>query len=93
MSYAADPVKRAAILAAEQKRLDWLWTHPDIPVMALGQERMYVATETEVNTIAALSGQPREELAAGSRVIVRFGAGVSYVALATEQASAIKAVA
>ena len=93
MSYAADPVKRAAILAAEQKRLDWLWTHPDIPVMDFGQERMYVATEAEVDAIAAATGQPREELAAGSRVIVRFGAGVSYVALATEQASAIKAVA
>jgi len=87
MSYAADPIKRAAILAAEQKRLDWLRANPAIPVMELGSEKLYVAADLgEVTAVAALTAEEPEELAAGYRVIVRFGAGVSYVAIATEQA-------
>lgn len=89
MSYAADPVKRAAILDAEQKRLDWLRANPAIPVLEWGQERLYPAADLgEVTAVAAHAAQEIEELADGYRVIVRFGAGVSYVAIVTEQASA-----
>ena len=94
MSYAADPIKRNAILDAEQRRLDWLRANPAIPVMFLGNERIYPAADLgEVTAVAAHAAQEIEELAAGYRVIVRFGAGVSYVAIVTEQASAMKAVA
>ena len=85
MTYAADPVKRAAILAAARKRLDWLEANPRIPVMEWGEEMLYPGTEAEVAAVAALSGQPREAIAAGCRVIVRFGAGVAYVAVGAKQ--------
>ena len=88
MSYAADPIKRNAILDAEQKRLDWLRAHPEVPVMEWGEEMLYSADRAEVTAVAVLAGQPREEIAAGCRVVVRFGAGVSYVAVAAEQAQA-----
>ena len=88
MSYAATPGKRAAILAAERKRLDWLEANPEVPVMEWGEEMLYSTSRDEVDAVAALTGQPREELAEGCRVIVRFGAGVSYVAVAAEQAKA-----
>ena len=87
MTYAADPVKRAAILDAEQKRLDWLRDHPAIPVLEWGQEMLYPAADLgEVTAVAAHAAHDVEELAAGYRVIVRFGAGVSYVAIVTGQA-------
>jgi hypothetical protein len=86
MSYAADPVKRAAILDAEQKRLDWLRDNPAIPVMFLGNEQVYVASAEEVTAIAALTVTEPQELNSGLRVTVRFGAGVAYVAVAAEQA-------
>jgi hypothetical protein len=92
MSYAADPAKRAAILAAERRRLDWLEANPAIPVMEWGSEKLYAATPDEVTATAALAEQEPEELAAGFRVIVRFGAGVSYVAYAAAEQAA-KAVA
>lgn len=88
MSYAATPAKRAAILAAERKRLDWLEANPGVPVMEWGSEKLYAAGRAEVTAVAALAGQRREELAAGCRVVVRFGSGVSYVAYAAEQAQA-----
>ena len=94
MTYAADPVKRAAILDAEQRRLDWLKDNPAIPVIEWGSEKFYPAADLgEVTAVAAHAAQDVEELVAGYRVIVRFGAGVSYVAIVTEQASAMKAVA
>lgn len=94
MSYAASPIKRAAILDAEQKRLDWLRDHPEIPVMEWGEEMLYSTTSPgEVTAVAAATGQPREELAAGCRVIVRFGAGVSYVAIAAERAAVTEVAA
>jgi hypothetical protein len=87
MNYAADPIKRAAILDAEQKRLDYLREHTHLPVLEWGEEMIYPACSSdEVDAVAAATGQPVEELAAGCRVILRFGAGVSYVAIATEQA-------
>ena len=88
MTYAASPIQRAAILDAEQRRLDWLRSHPEVPVMEWGQERLYSASRDEVGAVASLTGQPCEELAAGCRVIVRFGAGVAYVAVAAERAKA-----
>ena len=89
MSYAADPVKRAAILDAEQRRLDWLRGNPAIPVFELGSEKVYPADDLgEVTAVAALAVRDVEELETGYRVIVRFGAGVSYVAIVTEQAMA-----
>ena len=48
MSYAASPGKRAAILDAEQKRLDWLRAHPEVPVMEWGEEMLYTADRAEV---------------------------------------------
>lgn len=86
MSYAAGPVKREAILDAMQDRLDWLRANPSAPLMEWGTEVLVSSDRGEVTTVAALASQPREELAAGCRVIVRFGAGVSYVAFAAEQA-------
>ena len=88
MSYAADPGRRQAILDAEQKRLDYLREHEHLPVLEWGQEMIYPACSSdEVDAVAAATGQPREELAAGCRVIVRFGAGVAFVAYAAEQAN------
>ena len=93
MSYAAGPVKRTAILNAMQDRLDWLRDHPEIPVMEWGNELLFSAGRAEVTAVAASARRPREELAAGCRVIVRFGAGVAYVAVAAEQAKAVAVAA
>ena len=86
MSYAAGPDRREAILDAEQKRLDWLRANPAIPVLEWGQEMLYPAGDLgEVTAVAAIAVRDVEELETGYRVIVRFGAGVSYVAIVTEK--------
>ena len=57
MSYAADPIKRNAILDAEQRRLDWLRDHPAIPVLEWGEEMLYPAADLgEVTAVAAHYG-------------------------------------